>query len=101
MHGWRYLDGSDTTRGYLHACKSGKAHSAMAEKAQATYGDPASAMSQTAAMGQQKKNSTRAKVARVKSRQLRRTIYMCVMALNSLTSLSFNAPNELRLAMHV
>ena len=53
---------------------------AMAEKAQATYGDRASAMNQTVAMGQQKKNSTRAKVARVKSRQLRRTIYMCVMA---------------------
>ena len=28
-------------------------------------------------------------------------IHVCYMALNSLTSLSFNAPNELRLAMHV
>ena len=28
-------------------------------------------------------------------------IHVCYMALNSLTSLSFNAPNELLLAMHV
>ena len=52
----------------MHACKSGKVHSAMAEEAQATYGDHASAMNQTVAMGQQKKNYIRAKVARVKSR---------------------------------